>query len=200
MDVRSSWEEVYKTNRSNEVSWYQEHAKLSLQFIEHAEIGTHGSIIDVGGGDSTMVDDLLDKGFEDVSVLDISSAAIATASSRLASRASRVKWIVADILTAVLPPDRYDLWHDRAVFHFLTNARDRSKYVAAVRRSVKRGGHVIVATFGLGGPNRCSGLDVRSYDSLSLHGVFGSEFELLENAEEVHVTPWGSEQQFVYCY
>ncbi len=158
------------------------------------------AIIDVGGGSSTLVDDLLDQGYSDVSVLDISPIAISDARRRLGPRDEAACWILADITTVELPEHHYDFWHDRAVFHFLRDPEARLRYVAAVRRGLKPGGHIVVATFGPQGPDRCSGLEVMRYDADELHDEFGSPFQEVASSEEVHLTPWGKEQEFVYCY
>jgi SAM-dependent methyltransferase len=200
MSARSHWEEVYRTKSPDQVSWYRPHLDTSLRLIAGAAPDKSSAVIDVGGGEATLVDDLLAQGYADVSVLDISEAAIEVAKGRLGEDAKAVNWIVGDITNCDLPPNRYDVWHDRAVFHFLTGARQRAAYVRQVARAVKPGGHVIVATFGPEGPEKCSGLDVVRYDSDGLHGEFGARFELLEHLTEVHETPWGSPQQFIYCF
>ena len=152
MQSKDHWEKVYSTKATNAVSWFQPRADLSLGLIMAAGVGRDASIIDVGGGASTLVDDLLANGFTNVTVLDLSAAALAAARKRVGSRASDVRWIEADITKADLPASQYDVWHDRAVFHFLTSPEDRTAYVKAVFRSVKPGGHVIVATFAEDGP------------------------------------------------
>jgi SAM-dependent methyltransferase len=156
-------------------------------------------IIDVGGGASTLVDGLLDTGYRDVTVLDLSDAALTAARVRIGSRASKVKWLEADVLAAPLAPSAYAVWHDRAVFHFLTDPRDRAAYVATAHAAVRPGGHVIVASFALDGPARCSGLDVVRYSPESMHSQFGPEFRLLASVRDEHHTPSGKTQAFVYC-
>lgn len=200
MQSKEHWEKVYSTRATDAVSWFQPHADLSLGLIMAAGVGRDASIIDVGGGASTLVDDLLENGFTKVSVLDLSAAALETARKRLGSRASRVRWIEADITRADLPAGEYDVWHDRAVFHFLTSPEDRAAYVKAVFRSVKPGGHVIVATFAEDGPLQCSGLPVMRYRADELHAEFGDSFRLLDHRKEAHHTPSGTVQQFVYCF
>lgn len=197
---KQHWEQVYATRPAEAVSWYQPHAERSLQLIHATGLGRQASIIDVGGGASTLADDLLGEGYTALTVLDLSAAALAAAQARLGPRASEVRWIEADIVTATLPLHAYDLWHDRAVFHFLTEERERKAYVAAVLRAVKPGGHVIVATFAPDGPLQCSGLPVMRYSADALHAEFGSAFELLAHQREEHRTPLGSVQRFVYCY
>lgn len=200
MTSKDHWEEVYQRKSAGEVSWYRPHLERSIGFIESAGVPQDGGIMDVGGGTSTLVDDLLARGYSNVSVLDISSTAIDAAKARLGARASQVKWLVGDITTIELPEHAYDFWHDRAVFHFLREEDQRRRYVEAVRRALKPGGHIVVATFGPEGPERCSGLDVVRYTADGLHSEFGGAFKKVASATEVHTTPWGSEQQFVYCY
>ena len=200
MQDRGHWDRVHGAREPDAASWYRPHLERSLAFVEAAGPGPDAGIIDVGGGASSFVDDLLDRGFRDITVLDISAAAIDRARERLGARADLVTWVVGDITTVDLPAARYDFWHDRAVFHFLTDPAARARYVAAVRRSLKLDGTIVVATFGPSGPEKCSGLDVMRYDAEALHGEFGGSFEKVGTATEVHKTPWGTEQEFVYCY
>jgi SAM-dependent methyltransferase len=200
MSSKHHWEHVYGSKSATGVSWYVPHLDRSLQLIQRAAPDRHAAIIDVGGGASTLVDDLLNDGFGDLTVLDLSEEALAAVRGRLGERAARVTWLAADITTVELPAARYDVWHDRAVFHFLTDREQRRRYVERVLRAVRPGGHVIVATFGPQGPERCSGLDVVRYDADGLHAEFGAPFQKVDSARELHTTPWGSEQEFVYCY
>jgi ubiquinone/menaquinone biosynthesis C-methylase UbiE len=200
MKTKTHWEEVYETKDSTQVSWFQEHPELSLQFIERTGVDNSVKVIDVGGGTSTLVDDLLSKGYQNITVLDISAVALQVTQERLGSQADAVTWLEADITQVELPYRFYDVWHDRAVFHFLTRAADRQKYVEAVMHSVKAGGHVIVATFSVDGPSRCSGLEVVRYNPNSLHDEFGHNFGLVYSTSESHETPFGTEQKFIYCY
>jgi ubiquinone/menaquinone biosynthesis C-methylase UbiE len=193
------WERIYRTKPSTELSWYQPEARLSLDMISRVAPGLNDAVLDVGGGTSTLVDGWLDRGYREVTVLDLASAGLARAQERLGERAAQVRWIVADALEAPLPPASCALWHDRAVFHFLTDAGDRARYVAEVRRVVRPGGHVIIASFGPEAPSRCSGLEVVRYDSYRLHSEFGSAFRLLDSTKENHRTPAGPVQPFVYC-
>ena len=194
------WERVYAAKKPHEFSWYQPHLAMSLRFIADATSNRGASIIDVGGGESTLVDDLLARGYTDVTVLDLSETAIHVAKERLGTDAGRVKWLHGDVTIYPLPSQHFDIWHDRAVFHFLTDSADRAAYVRQVARSVKIGGHIIVATFGPEGPTQCSGLDVVRYNPKGLHEQFGSRFELIGHASEAHKTPAGTVQQFIYCY
>jgi SAM-dependent methyltransferase len=200
VDAGAHWEQIYNTRTPEAVSWYRPHLETSLALIERAAGGSSASIIDVGGGPSTLVDDLLERGYENVTVLDISHTALELAKQRLGQTSARVRWLLADVAGAQLPAHAYDVWHDRAVFHFLTAAEDRVAYVQNAIRAVKRGGHVIVSTFGPEGPSKCSGLDIVRYDADSLHEEFGSRFRLMESTKEIHETPFGTTQQFLYCY
>ncbi len=200
MDTKTHWEKVYKTKAPDTVSWYQPHLETSLTLIERAAGVPQASIIDVGGGESTLADDLLSRGFQNVTVLDISETAIDVCKNRMGAAASRIHWLVADVTRMELNASAYDVWHDRAVFHFLTGPEQRAAYVRNVARSVKCDGHVIVSTFGPEGPMKCSGLDVVRYDADSLHDQFGARFRLVESSKELHRTPFGTTQQFLYCY
>ena len=200
MQSKEHWEHIYSTKPTNSVSWFQEHAELSLQLIRGTGVPLSASIIDVGGGSSTLVDDLLNSGYSALTVLDLSAAALAIAQKRLGSRSSEVQWIEANITHAMLPTNTYHVWHDRAVFHFLTEPQERHEYIKAVLRAVKPGGHVIVATFAKDGPTQCSGLPVRRYSPNELHAEFGAPFTLLQHTKEEHHTPFGTIQKFIYCY
>ena len=198
-DRQRHWEKIYSNKAVDQVSWFQPHAASSLRLIE--ECTDKGArIIDVGGGTSVLVDDLLDAGYRNLTVLDLAESALATSGARLGARAASVQWIAADITRADLPAAHFDVWHDRAVFHFLTDPDDRVRYVEQVLKSVKPGGYVIVAAFGPGGPLQCSGLDVVRYSPDALHAEFGVPFRLLRHETEIHHTPAGQEQEFVYCY
>jgi len=200
MSSREHWDTVYTTKGADHVSWFRPHLDRSLNFLEAANVSRAGGVIDVGGGASTFVDDLLDRGYTNISVLDLSRAALDAARGRLGERASLVQWVCADVTDTELPVGVYDFWHDRAVFHFLRDPMARGRDVAAVRRSLKPGGHIVVATFGPHGPEKCSGLEVMRFTPEALHAEFGSEFARLASATEIHTTPWGAEQEFVYCY
>lgn len=200
MDTQTHWDKIYTEKALDQVSWYRPHLEISLALIEQAGAGVSASIIDIGAGESTLVDDLLARGYSDLTILDISQAAIAASRKRLGDAAERVRWLVADITQAELEPSAYDVWHDRAVFHFLTAAADRRAYVRQVVRTVRRGGHIIVSAFGPEGPTRCSGLDVVRYDAESLHAEFGANFRLLSSSRHLHKTPFGTTQQFLYCH
>jgi 2-polyprenyl-3-methyl-5-hydroxy-6-metoxy-1,4-benzoquinol methylase len=200
MDQKNHWDRIYKAKGASQVSWYRPHLETSLGLIERAAESRFAAIIDVGGGESTLVDDLLARGYQDITVLDISQTAIDDTKERLRELAARVQWLVADVTKAELQGKAYDVWHDRAVFHFLTTVEQRAAYVRNVMNSVKPGGHIIVSTFGPEGPTKCSGLDVVRYDAESLHEQFGRRFRLVESSRELHGTPSGTTQQFLYCY
>jgi 2-polyprenyl-3-methyl-5-hydroxy-6-metoxy-1,4-benzoquinol methylase len=200
MDAKTHWEKVYTTKEPEAVSWYRAHLETSLALIERAAHSRSASIIDIGAGESTLVDDLLARGYENITILDVSQTALDVTKKRLGLLAEQIKWIVADITQAQLESFAYDVWHDRAVFHFLTSIEQRAAYVRNVAKAVKPGGHVIVGTFGPEGPTKCSGLEVMRYSAESLHGEFGPRFRLVESSKELHHTPFGTTQQFIYCY
>ncbi len=191
------WERVYETKLPKAVSWFQTEPTISIQLVQNTGVKKMGPIIDVGGGTSRLVDCLQSLGYEDLTVLDISSAAIALSRERLGDASVRVAWHVTDI-TAFKPPQSYSLWHDRAVFHFLTKRAEQQKYVEVLKRSVPSGGHVIIATFSIGGPERCSGLEIVQYDAPILLDSLGDGFQLVEEVAEIHITPQEREQKFTY--
>lgn len=196
-EKRAHWESVYQTKQEAEVSWHQDNPALSLDLIR--EIATPRSrIIDVGGGSSVLASRLVALGFEDVAVLDISAAALDRAKERGGTAAEKVRWVIADV-TAVRDLGQFDVWHDRAVFHFLTSPEERRSYVELAARTVPAGGRLIVGTFALDGPEKCSGLPVERYDTAKLSDAFGASFSLRREAKETHLTPWGKPQQFTYA-
>jgi len=200
MDAKKHWENVYTTKQPEAVSWYRPHLETSLALVERAAHSHSASIIDIGAGESTLVDDLLARGYEKITVLDVSQTALEVTKKRLGLLAEQVNWIAADITQVRLESPAYDVWHDRAVFHFLTSIEQRAAYVRNVAKSVNPGGHVIVSTFGPEGPTKCSGLEVMRYDAESLHNEFGTRFRLVKSLKELHRTPFGTTQQFLYCY
>lgn len=200
MQASQHWDQVYRSKAFDAVSWYAPHLSESLRLIEHLCPDRTASILDVGGGESTLVDDLLHMAYLDVSVLDISEAAIAFTQQRLGHAAKQVSWHVGDITSVNFGPKRFDLWHDRAVFHFLTDETSRRAYIERVRQAVRPGGYVLMATFGPDGPHRCSGLAVQRYDDTQLHAAFGQGFHLLGSELSEHHTPAGVSQQFLYCW
>lgn len=199
-DLSNHWETVYSTKPADAVSWFQEHALRSVEIIRSIGLEKSAAIIDVGGGASTLVDDLLDQGYQQTTVLDLSQSALQVARTRIKTRSDSVTWVAGNVLDVELPAHTYDVWHDRAVFHFLTQPHEREAYVHQVMKAVKPGGHVVVATFAPDGPQQCSGLPVVRYAPEQLHGEFGPAFELVEHTREDHITPWGSVQHFVYCH
>jgi len=199
MNVETHWEKIYREKAADAVSWYRPHLETSLALIEKAAPERSVSIIDVGGGESTLVDDLVAHGYQNITVLDVSQTAIDVTKKRLGIAAEQVQWVTADIVDGELAPNAYDVWHDRAVFHFLTTLDQRVAYVRQVARAVRSGGHVLVSTFGPDGPTKCSGLEVVRYDADSLHAEFGVRFRLLDSIKELHNTPFGTTQQFLYC-
>jgi ubiquinone/menaquinone biosynthesis C-methylase UbiE len=194
---QAHWQNVYTKKGENEVSWFQENPAPSLELIAQVGATPVSAIIDIGGGASRLVDNLLDRGFQDVTVLDLSRAALEAAKARLGSHAAQVHWIVADA-TVWEPQRAYNIWHDRATFHFLTEDRDRAAYVARLERALKMGGYAIIATFALDGPERCSGLPVVRYDAASLGQILGRGFQLVDTRRHAHATPWGSDQSFQF--
>lgn len=198
VDRKAHWESVYSDKKSTEVSWYQQHPEVSLDLIKATGIDASARIIDIGGGASTLVDFLLDAGYQNLSVLDIAHSAIEQAKLRLGDSANKVAWIESDI-TKFSPDEAFDLWHDRAVFHFLSDEADRSSYVSTLTNALNPGAHVIIATFGLDGPEKCSGLNVVRYSPETMSAVLGENFQLVETSTEEHKTPRESSQSFVYC-
>ncbi|MCU0227748.1 MAG: class I SAM-dependent methyltransferase [Bryobacterales bacterium] len=199
--MQDHWEHIYTAKAPDQVSWFRPHLETSLSLIEQAAQGDRSlSVLDAGAGASTLVDDLLARGYRNVHVLDISAAALNIARQRMGERATAVQWIHADITEASLPAHSVDIWHDRAVFHFLTRPEQRAAYIRNVASTVRPGGHVILSTFGPEGPTRCSGLEIVRYSADALHAEFGARFQLVESAVENHHTPFGTTQQFLYCY
>jgi len=194
---KTHWEQVYQAKSPSDVSWYQTQPSISLKLIEATGIEKHQHIIDVGGGASILVDYLLKAGFSRLAVLDISAQSLQHAKTRLGENSHKIEWLEDDV-TTFQPPHPYELWHDRAVFHFLTNAEDRKRYVQVLKQALVPKGHLIIATFAIGGPKKCSGLDIVQYDAESLCTELGEEFELLDVQNETHITPANAEQKFTY--
>lgn len=196
---KKHWENVYGSQSYDEVSWYQRNPTLSLQLIDSSGIKHSDKIIDVGGGASILVDNLIKGGYKDITVIDISETAIERVKKRLGENQKKVKWITADI-TDFNPEYKYDLWHDRAVFHFLTAHNDRKKYINSMGKALKPGAHLIISTFSLNGPLKCSGLNVERYDDIKMIYELGVSFEFVKSVNEMHVTPEGKAQNFSYFY
>jgi SAM-dependent methyltransferase len=199
MDPKAHWDNIYRTRKPDEVSWFRPHLEVSIELIEQAAPDRSAHLVDIGGGEATLVDDLLARGYRNVSVLDVSPVALGVARERLGAAGRRVSWLCGDVTTFAFAEHRYDVWHDRAVFHFLTDAQARAAYVRQAARAVKPGGHVIVATFGPEGPTRCSGLEIVRYDADAIRDEFGPGFVRVRHCAELHRTPAGAFQQFVYC-
>jgi SAM-dependent methyltransferase len=196
--TREHWDSVYASKAVTSLSWYEPHAERSLELIRSAGVEPADPIVDVGGGASFLVDDLLDAGYRDLAVLDISATVLEKLRERLGVKASRVTLLHRDV-TAFEAERRYTLWHDRAVFHFLVERADRERYLHALRRALRPDGHLVIATFGPSGPERCSGLATRRYDQEALAAELGPDFKLMESSLSVHRTPWNAPQQFLYC-
>ena len=196
---KKHWEQVYASKATTQVSWFQEYPQNSLDLITATGVDKNAYVIDVGGGASTLVDHLLAFGFSNITVLDISATAINSARARLGGAADKVNWLEADITEINLPAHHYALWHDRAVFHFLTSPDDRQTYVNTLLNSLAPGGHAIIATFAMNGPQECSGLPTNRYSPDQLVEAFGPAFRLVATRDEVHETPFGTEQKFEYC-
>jgi SAM-dependent methyltransferase len=200
MQLKQHWETIYSQRSADSLSWYQEHAGTSLRLIAETQLEGSAPIIDVGGGASTLVDGLLAAGYTNLTVLDLSAAALDVSKRRLGPEAARaVTWIEADILDAVFPGEAYELWHDRAIFHFLTSRDERQRYVRTMLHAVRHGGWIIMATFAEEGPDRCSGLPAMRYTPEALQEELGSSLVLCQQSKELHSTPSGAVQIFQYC-
>lgn len=197
MNRQEHWNEVYQTKSPDDVSWFQKRPDVSLKLIKAAGISKDQGIIDAGGGASVLVDFLINAGFVRLAVLDISASALSSVRKHLGTKADRVEWFEANV-TEFDTPHQFSLWHDRAVFHFLTDGADRVRYVRTLKRTLTPGGHVIIATFAIDGPLKCSGLDACRYDAAGICAELGMEFHLREQVDETHITPWNTEQKFSY--
>jgi SAM-dependent methyltransferase len=198
---KAHWEQIFGTKKSHEMSWHQPRLEMSLALMKLTGVDTDGPIIDVGGGTSTLVDDLLAAGFRDLTVLDIAAPALKRVKERLGEQGGEVHWIEADVGRVALPPERFDVWHDRAVFHFLANKESRERYAATMKSALRPGGHAIIATFGPNAPPQCSGLDVVRYSPEQLLAELSPGLRMIHDSRELHVTPSGKEQEFTYtCF
>jgi SAM-dependent methyltransferase len=200
MGPKDHWDDIYSTRPVDKLGWYEPHLRTSLEWIQALALPLDAPIIDVGGGVSTLADDLLDLGYASITVLDLSESALAVIKGRLAEKAGQVTWVVGDITAADLPAGQYELWHDRAVFHFLTAAGQQQKYRANLLKALRPGGHLIIGTFAPEAPPKCSGLPVERYTPDRLEDWLGSEFELMRRHKELHITPGGVEQMYLYCH
>ena len=199
MSQKNHWEEVYSTESTQKLGWYEPHLQTSLSWIRGLNLAVDAPVIDVGGGTSTLVDDLLEAGYRSITVLDISEKAASSAKARLGKRAELVTWLEGEITSVDLPTHYYELWHDRAVFHFLTEHEQQRKYRDNLLRALKPGGHLIISTFAPEAPAKCSGLPVQRYSPEQLENTVGGEFELKHHLKELHITPGGVEQMYLYC-
>ena len=200
MQNQQHWQKVYTEKKPNQVSWYQKHAQLSIRLIAQLTASKNAPIIDIGGGASNLVDDLLNKGYQNLSVLDVSQAAINHTQTRLGDQQYNVNWLVGDINEINLPQSSVELWHDRAVFHFLIDQPSRQNYLKLANQTIKSSGHLVIATFAEDGPDRCSGLAVKRHSKQQLADFFAPYFDLLGAEKETHLTPSGSSQNFIYCW
>ncbi len=199
MDQKDHWEQVYSTRMAEKVGWYKPCLETSLNWIGELDLDRSAPIIDVGGGASTLVDDLVDAGFESIAVLDLAESALAASRKRLGQQSELVMWLPGDVTTYMLPGDRFELWHDRAVFHFLTEPASQQAYRINLLSALQPGGHAIISVFSPDAPPKCSGLQVQRYDHEQLSAKLGNEFELLRHQTEMHTTPGGVEQIYIYC-
>ena len=195
---KKHWESIYHTKQINEVSWFQPTPETSLDFIKQFNLSTTAKIIDIGGGDSFLADHLLDLGYNDITVLDISEAALDRAKQRLGNRAEKVKWIVADVADFI-PTEKYDFWHDRATFHFLTQEREISNYLDIAQKSIKKNGIIVIGTFSENGPKKCSGIEIRQYSETTMTERLKLFFEKIKCITIDHITPSGTIQNFIFC-
>ncbi len=200
MNHNKHWEQTYSSNQTEALGWYTPHLQTSLSWIQELGLDANAPIIDVGGGASTLVDDLLEAGQRSITVLDISDKALSLARARLGEKAKLVKWLEGNITSLDLPTQYYELWHDRAVFHFLTEPEQQQKYRERLLNALKPGGHLIIGTFTTEAPPKCSGLPVQRYNQEQLENTLGGEFELMRHNKELHITPGGVEQMYLYCH
>lgn len=195
--LEDHWQNVYNKKNENEVSWYQKSPKLSLEFVKSLNLSLDAEIIDIGAGESRLVDNLLEMGFVNLSVLDISSKSIEKTKKRLGLKSKLVNWIVSDI-NNFNPTKKYDLWHDRAAFHFLKDSVEIDNYVKLVKSSLHNQGNLIIATFSENGPLKCSGLEVSRYSENSISDLFNNDFELIKSQKSIHKTPFSTSQEFLF--
>lgn len=195
---KTHWENIYETKAESDFSWFQPYPQTSVDFINLFKLPKTASIIDIGGGDSHLADALLELGYTDITVLDISTKSIERAKARLGEKATAITWMSSDIIDFE-PQRKYDFWHDRVAFHFLTTEIQIIKYLAIVKQGVKSGGHLVLGTFSDKGPTRCSGLEIRQYTEASMSALFEKDFKRIKCVEETHVTPFSTQQNFVFC-
>lgn len=198
VERKNHWENIYQTKQLNEVSWYQPTPQTSLNFFKELTIDKTANIIDIGGGDSFLVDNLLQQGYQNITVLDIAIHAIERAKKRLGSLASNVKWIESDIIN-FKPTEKYDFWHDRAAFHFLTSANDINAYIQIAQESINPNGIMVIGTFSNDGPLKCSGINIQQYSAQSLSALFSHSFTTIQSFTTNHLTPFNTQQNFLFC-
>ena len=196
---KSHWENIYKTKSAKDVSWYKPHLEKSLEMISSLGLPKDAEVIDVGGGASTLPDDLLDRGFKNITVLDVSKEALKVSKDRLADKANSINWLEADVTEVPLKSSYYDVWHDRAMFHFLVTADERRKYISSLNTALKSGGYLLMATFGPNGPLKCSGLETVRYSAASIAKKLGEAFKQEKHVVETHKTTFNTTQEFLYC-
>lgn len=197
-DRKKHWEDIYQTKQLTEVSWFQPKPETSLEFLKHLHIPTNAKIIDVGGGDSFLVDHLIDLGYENITILDISEAALERAKKRLGNKASQVTWIVADA-ASFQPTENYDFWHDRAAFHFFTEEQEIAGYLETLQQHIKPSGILVLGTFSDQGPKKCSGIEVKRYSETTMTDTLKMFFEKIKCITVDHKTPFGTLQNFIFC-
>jgi 2-polyprenyl-3-methyl-5-hydroxy-6-metoxy-1,4-benzoquinol methylase len=195
---KQHWENVYGTKAEDDVSWFQTYPKTSIEFVQSLPVDLSVNIIDIGGGDSRLVDALLDKGYQNIWVLDISAASIEKAQKRLGVNAAKVHWIVSDV-TEFVPSVKYHVWHDRAAFHFLTTEDKIASYISIAENAIHQGGHLVLGTFSENGPTKCSGLEIKQYSESTMAARFENSFEKLRCITEDHQTPFNTTQNFTFC-
>ncbi len=198
VNQKEHWEKIYSTKQPNEVSWFQTYPKTSMEFVSIFKLDKTAKVIDIGGGDSNLVDSLLESGFTNITVLDISAIAIERAKKRLGGKAESVKWIVSDV-AEFIPTEQYDFWHDRAAFHFLTSEKAADKYVSIAENGIAPNGFLVLGTFSESGPEKCSALDVNQYSEKSMSDKFEREFKRIKCVKEDHITPFNTTQNFLFC-
>jgi len=199
VDSKTHWQNIYQNKSSHEVSWYQENPALSLELIHCCKLSKTAPVIDIGGGASLLIDHLCKEDYSRLAVLDISENALSISQNRLGDCAKNIEWFISDI-THFSPPHTFSLWHDRAVFHFLTAQEDRNRYISALKKALVLNGHIIIAAFAIGGPEKCSDLEIVQYSADKLSTELGSDFKLIETRDEAHITPSDKEQKFTYYH
>jgi ubiquinone/menaquinone biosynthesis C-methylase UbiE len=198
LDRKKHWENIYQTKDLKDVSWYQPTPTTSLNFLKHNNIPTNAKIIDIGGGDSFLVDHLLDLGYTDLTILDISAASLDRAKQRLGDRSTKVKWIVADA-ASFKPSEQYDFWHDRAAFHFLTQEQEITNYIDTIQKSIKPTGLLVIGTFSEQGPKKCSGIEIKQYSETTMTDRLEKFFKKVKCITVDHQTPFDTIQNFIFC-